>query len=210
MMRTRSSLVRLLGTSAVSFVLAAAVGPVAALGATRADPTDAGRSTPASELPRLAITTERLTYRLSQADSLYVGQLVVRIVNQTPDTVFLATPCGWGATPHHQFESQDSSELFFLPAYLEGCALAAESQAAVTPRRGVAVAPDQARRDTIRFAARPFVRRGEPRARQGIARFRLRYTPLVRRGFLHKTWTIDPHVYIVSDPFELLTPRANP
>ena len=68
------------------------------------------------------------------------------------------------------------------------------------------VAPNGSRRDTLRFGAEPFIRREERAPREGIARYKLRYTPYVKRGFLRKHWTIDRHVWLESDPFELITP----
>ena len=58
----------------------------------------------------------------------------------------------------------------------------------------------------MKFGAEPFIRREESAPREGIARYQLRYTPYVKRGFLRKHWTIDRHVWLESDPFELITP----
>jgi hypothetical protein len=158
--------------------------------------------------PRLAITTDRLSYRLSKSGAIYVGTVIVTLSNPTRDTVYLASRCGFGAVPYHQFAPIDGTQLFLTPGWNEVCALTAPSAPVEPLHFAMAIPPDAARRDTIRFRADPFVRRGEQVARDGIARFQLRYTPFVRRGFLHKRWTTDSHVYVSSDPFELITPGA--
>lgn len=155
--------------------------------------------------PQLYITTDRLSYRLTQTGRYWTGTMIVRLTNYTNDTVYLRPNCV-GRAPDHQF-APIGGDFFHPPGWNIGClvfptpGMRLENGEAAFP-----IAPNSSHRDTLRFGAEPFIRREESAPREGIARYQLRYTPYVKRGFLRKRWTIDRHVWLESDPFELITP----
>ena len=155
--------------------------------------------------PQLSITTDRLSYRLSRVGEYYHAKIVVTLANSSRDTVYLASRCGFRTTPLSEFVSIQSGELFVPTRW--GCAATSFERMRQPRQFAMAIAPDESRRDTVGFGAQPFLRRGETTAREGIARYQLRYTPYVRRGFFRNRWETDPKVWLSSDPFELVTPR---
>jgi hypothetical protein len=157
---------------------------------------------------QLYITTDRLSYRLTQNGRVWAGGMVVRLTNYTNDTIYLRPACGHRA-PEHQFAPIVGD--FFYPPYERpaGCPFVAASGVSLNleaRKPAFAIAPSSSYDDTLRFTAAPYIRPDESAPREGIARYQLRYTPYVKRGFLRKHWTIDRHVWFESDPFELITP----
>lgn len=167
--------------------------------------TSAGAIAGRPRAPRLDISPDRLSYRLARVDRFYVTTMVVTLINRSDDTVYLATTCGLRHTPFREWEGLSNPDLFFLPAYPEACLLSREDDRGPLGT-AIAIPPDGSRRDTIRVGARPFVSRGHWFPRQGVARYRVRYTPFVRVGTFRKRWTTDRHIWLSSDPFELITP----
>jgi hypothetical protein len=131
--------------------------------------------------------------------------MIVTLANRSRETVFLNTKCSMGRALYVQFAPMDGAQLFFPPGHNDGCAASGVVGRRWPNESVVAIAPDSVRRDTLQFGATPFVPAGQV-AGEGVARFTLRYTPFVRRGFLRREWTTDSHVWLSSDPFELITP----
>jgi hypothetical protein len=155
--------------------------------------------------PELVITTDRLSYRLARRGEYYAGRLIVTLANRSRETVYLNTKCSMGRALYVQFAPMDGAQLFLPPGHNEGCAASGVAGRGRWPNESVvAIGPDSVRRDTLQFGATPFAPAGQV-AGEGVARFTLRYTPFVRRGFFRREWTIDPHVWLSSDPFELIT-----
>ena len=75
---------------------------------------------------QLYITTDRLSYRLTQNGRVWAGGMVVRLTNYTNDTIYLRPACGHRA-PEHQFAPIVGD--FFYPPYERpaGCPVVAAS-----------------------------------------------------------------------------------
>jgi hypothetical protein len=155
--------------------------------------------------PQLYITTDRLSYRLTQNGRYWSGAIIVRLTNYTNDTVYLRRACR-SQRPEPEFAPMDG-DFFFPPNANFGCMIAGPAGTGLEKLDWrFPIAPNSTYRDTLKFGAEPFIRREENAPREGVARYQLRYTPYVKRGFLRKHWTIDRHVWLESDPFELITP----